>query len=323
MIVWALVVGLIGLGLSAFFSGCETGFYRVTRLRLLLDALGGDPIARGLSWLTNHPTFFVATTLVGNNLANYLVSLAIVMGAQTLAPEANHLPEIVGPILLAPLLFVYGELLPKYLFFQAPYRLLRRAGPLFLVFTGLFAPLSVMLWAFSKLLERAMGASPQRVMSTLARRELQRVFEEGHEAGLLKPTQRQLAQGLFAVAERPVVQFARPAQRVARARLDMPKDEVLRFARRHRTPFLPVERSMQDRELVGYVRIADLMLETSDAIRPIRPLPAIAAQETHLAALMQLHTTGEQLARVVDASGNTVGIVAIDDLHKPLFHGGR
>ena len=34
----------VGLLLSAFFSGSETGFYRVTRMRLLLDGLAGDPV---------------------------------------------------------------------------------------------------------------------------------------------------------------------------------------------------------------------------------------------------------------------------------------
>ncbi len=81
-----LVIALfaVGLLLSAFFSGAETGFYRVTRVRIVLDALAGDRIARGLLWLTNRPYLFVATTLVGNNIANYLTSLAAVMGAQRL-----------------------------------------------------------------------------------------------------------------------------------------------------------------------------------------------------------------------------------------------
>ncbi|HAY81283.1 MAG TPA: hemolysin protein, partial [Planctomycetaceae bacterium] len=30
-----------GLLLSAFFSGSETGFYRVTRVRLVIDGIGG------------------------------------------------------------------------------------------------------------------------------------------------------------------------------------------------------------------------------------------------------------------------------------------
>ena len=51
-----------GLALSALFSGSEIGFYRIPRVRLRLDALEGDVVARGLLWLTNYPTLFVATT---------------------------------------------------------------------------------------------------------------------------------------------------------------------------------------------------------------------------------------------------------------------
>ena len=74
-----------------------------------------------LVWLTNNPSLFVATTLVGNNLANYMVSLAIVMGTQALVSQASvsapgHAPELIAPLLLAPFLFLYGELLPKSIF---------------------------------------------------------------------------------------------------------------------------------------------------------------------------------------------------------------
>ena len=81
---------------------------------------------------------FVATALVGNNLANYLTTLAIVLAAQVLAHGPGHLAELIAPIVLAPLVFVYGELLPKSLFLRAPNRLLRRGAPLFLFFTLLF-----------------------------------------------------------------------------------------------------------------------------------------------------------------------------------------
>src|SRR5690606_6890717 len=117
----ALLLGLLGLSFSMFFSGTETAFYRVTRVRLQLDAIEGDLIARSLWWLVNRPALFVGTTLVGNNLANYLVSLATVLGTQALS-LGGPVVEILTPIVLAPGLFVYGELLPKQLAFEAPYR---------------------------------------------------------------------------------------------------------------------------------------------------------------------------------------------------------
>ena len=44
----AVLLFIIGLSLSAFFSGSETGFYRVTRWRLVLESREGDAVARGL-----------------------------------------------------------------------------------------------------------------------------------------------------------------------------------------------------------------------------------------------------------------------------------
>ena len=79
-------LALLGLLLSALFSGAETGFYRAMRLRLVLDAMGGDSVARGLLFLANHPSLFVATALVGNSLANYLVTLAAVVILEGVLP---------------------------------------------------------------------------------------------------------------------------------------------------------------------------------------------------------------------------------------------
>ncbi|MHC4399941.1 MAG: CNNM domain-containing protein [Planctomycetota bacterium] len=319
MIWLALVLGAIGLFLSAFFSGSETGFYRVTRMRLVLDALGGDPVARGLLWLTNHPSLFVATTLVGNNLANFLMSLAIVMGVSQYGPTA----EMIAPLAMAPLLFVYGELLPKNLFLHAPNRLLRIGGPLFLVFVVLFLPVSGLLWLLNRLFSRLAAESPEHVRLTLARRELRQALEEGHEAGILRPSQVELARGIFAVAKQPVTQYATPIGEVTRARADMSKDEVCRLARRLQIPDIPVEHADGSSRLLGYVRVIDLGLDSSEDLGPLRPLLRIPHSDSHVDALMRMHGAGETLGEVVDEDGKTVGLVTARRLREPLLHSRR
>jgi putative hemolysin len=331
----ALVLGLaaVGVFLSAFFSGTETGFYRATRVRLVLDALGGDRVSRGLVWLTNHPLLLVATVLVGNNLANYMVALAAVMGTQAVIEAlvgaepvgagGEYAVELIAPLVLAPLLFVYGELLPKNLFLQAPNRLLRRGGPLLLVFVGLFLPVSLALWGLNKLLAYFVGESPEEIRLTLARRELRRVLEEGHEAGILHPAQRALARGIFAIARQPVARFATPLAELPRARSDMTKAELLQLARRYRIPLIPVESSDPSAELVGYYRVIDLGLSESAELGPLRRFLEIAENTTQVAALMQMQSAQEELARVVDTDGRTLGIVTAEQLREPLFRGGK
>ena len=84
--IFGLLLLAFGIALSAFFSGSETGYYRATRARLTMDAAGGHRTARELMWLANNPVMFVATVLVGNNLANFLVSDAI-MRATSCSPH--------------------------------------------------------------------------------------------------------------------------------------------------------------------------------------------------------------------------------------------
>ena len=310
-----------GLFLSAFFSGSETGFYRVARVRLLLDGLGGDVIARGLLWLTNHPSLFVATTLVGTNLANYITSLAIVVGTQALVGGDGHVAELLAPLLLAPALFVYGELLPKNVFLKAPNRLLRSGGPLFLMFVGLFLPVSVLLCLLNRFLARLVAESPEQVQLTLARRELQRVLEEGREAGILHDAQQLLARAIFNLAKQPAARFATPLRDVPRARFNMTAAAVLRLARRYRIAAVAVEDGR--RRLTGYVRVIDLVLAPGNELGPVRPLLEIREDDTYVTALARMQSTKESLAQVVDAGGQMTGILTIGSLREPLLQGRR
>ena len=70
LLLGSVILLIIGVRLSAFFSGNETGFYRVSFLRLGTDAHAGDRQASQLIWFSQNPSYFVATTLVGNNIAN-------------------------------------------------------------------------------------------------------------------------------------------------------------------------------------------------------------------------------------------------------------
>jgi CBS domain containing-hemolysin-like protein len=310
----------VGLFLSAFFSGSETGFFRVARVRLVLDALGGDPVARGLLWLTNHPSLFVATALVGNNLATHLTSLAIVMGTQAMTGGGSHAAELIAPLVLAPVLFVYGDLVPKTLFLQAPNRLLRAGGPLFLFFVVLFFPVSVMLWGLNKILAWVVAESPERVSLTLARRELGRVLEEGREAGILHPAQQGLARGIFTLARQGVTHYATPLRDLPRARADMTRDDILRLAKRYRVSAIAVE-DPDTSCLVGYVRVIELGLRGPGRIGTPRPLLEIPSTATHIDALTRMQNAEESFAQVVDAQGHTVGILTTGSLREPLFRG--
>ena len=315
----AIVIFVVSMLLSAFFSGSETGLYRIPRLRLVIDSLSGKTWSRVLLWLTNNPSFFVATTLVGNNVANYLTGLSIVLLAQFWFGEFA-IVELVSPIFLSPLVFVYGELLPKNLFLQAPYRLMAKLAPIFMVFTVLLLPMALILWGLGRIVELIVGTSPTKAQLSLARRELQQVLKESEEVGLLRPAQQSLAQNLFTVASRTAGEFGIPFQRLPAVRQNCQVSEALRIARRNRLTALPVL-AEKGREIIGYVRAIDLNLQTSPVVDEIRPLAEFHNQQSHSAVLIQMQSDKETLAKLVDDRGSLTGFITVNNLVEPLLSG--
>lgn len=309
----AIVLFLTGLALSAFFSGSETGMYRVSRIRVVLDGLSGGWAARGLVWLLNNSAVFIATALVGNNLANYLTSLAIVLAVQA-SFHGGASSELLGTILMTPVIFVLGELLPKFLFYHAPYRLLTLARPLLLFFTLLFLPVSLLLGLLARGLRYLTGETPFHVRLGMARRELEQVLREGHEAGILAGSQRTLAQNVFEIGNQSAVRFGVPLSRLATIDAGDDRQLARAAARRQGHPIVLVRRG---KSIVGFLLYADLLNEQL----PPEPLPVVkaSASDKHLSVLLRLYEAGSDVAVLTDRDGKTRSVVTRRQLLLPLM----
>lgn len=311
--IFAVVLFLIGLSLSAFFSGSETGLYRVSRTRLVLDGLSGSRAARALVWLVNHPAIFVATTLVGNNAANYLTSLSIVMAVSMLV-DGNSTAELLGPMLMTPIVFVFGELLPKYLYYHAPYRLLRATRPFLLTATVLFAPVSVLLGLLGHALRMLTGETPFQLRLGMARGELDQVLRAGHEAGILAAGQRALAQRLFEAGNQPAVLFGVPPGRLPMVDMPVDAETARQRARRRNHPIVLVRKAGR---IVGFLWYADLCVGEPT----LEPLPVIRGRtsERHLRVLLRLYDARSYVAVLYDERGDLRSVVTRRQLLQPLI----
>ncbi len=322
MILLAVILFWFGVLASAFFSGTETAFYRASRVKLLIHALEKDRLSKFLAFLTNHPAFLVGTLLIGNNIANYLVSFSIVMCVTAWVTNSGPSTEMAATILVTPLLFVFGESLPKTICYQAPNRMLRMAAIPLLFFTIILAPLSALLWALSRFLERLVGQSPERLQLALARKELQAVIEEGQVVGVLHPSQRQISQNFFLVAGKQVRQVCTPINRIPIIKQGTDIGLAVRLAQRHSMHDLPICGATRS-DLVGYVQLVDLLVrQPTQKDLPIpKPLIEIFGTEPFAEALLRMQTQRETLAKVVDAQGQTIGLLSIDQLTSQLLRG--
>ena len=339
----AVLLGIVGLFLSAFFGGTETGFYRVSRIRVQLDAIEGNRVSQWLLHLINRPSLFIATILFGNSFANSLISAATVLFVQTVFKPTGNSAEILATLLLTPFLFVYAELFPKYLFMQTPERLLRYAMPLFFVFLILLLPISLVIWLLNRGLAFVLGEKHEPLQMRLARRELTKRFDEGQEYGIILPAQRQLTRNVFNVASQSILRYMTPLSDYPAITLAMPPAEMLAVAQQHELSEFPVFSDLNPEQPAGYVRTIELALAAaagadslthvsgSDSLThvsgtglielPLRELIEIDDGHSPLNAMLLFQAGDESLASVIDENDNILGLISEKRLMSILFAG--
>src|SRR5512146_2005743 len=100
---------------AGLFAGCETGIYRLSRLRLRLGVERGKWRAILLAHVMQDSSGLLLSLLVGTNLAHYVATsliTALFLGLVT----SERLAELYATLIAAPLLFVFSELIPKNVF---------------------------------------------------------------------------------------------------------------------------------------------------------------------------------------------------------------
>ncbi len=100
------------MGLSAFFSSCETAMFSLGRLQLEQMREAGNPRAPLIERLLSQPRHLIVTILIGNefvNIAASVISAAIVI--RLLGSESRW----VNLLIMVPILLLFGEITPKTL----------------------------------------------------------------------------------------------------------------------------------------------------------------------------------------------------------------
>jgi len=314
----ALALFLVGLRLAAFFSGAETGFYRASYLRLSIDAQAEDVVAKRILGFRQNPTSFVVTALVGNNVAHYLVTAAVGIAAVRAGLQEGMGAELLSTMLIAPIVFVFGELIPKNLYYRAPLQLLRRDVWWFDFFYRMFLPISFPLIAITGLLQRFSRTSADRPDQILGRARLVQVLAQGHHEGLLTDVQSRLIEGVMHIAAQPVIQSIVPANRVLGVADNLPREAVIDFARRYGVSNVAVHRPGDSESWYGYLRVADVALAQQPLPSLVRQMPVIDAGANKLEALLILRTAGVVYG-VVKSAGRVVGLASDHGLSEQLF----
>lgn len=152
-----LVIIVITILLSAFFSGMEIAFVSANKLRLELDKQSGPLNSKILKIVTADPGRYIATMLVGNNVALVIYGIAF---AALLEPVFGRFVQSDSVILLLQtivstiIILLFAEFLPKTLFRTVPNQLLNVFSfPLFLFYLLFFPVTQLTITVTNKMLK--------------------------------------------------------------------------------------------------------------------------------------------------------------------------
>ena len=141
-----LIIGLIvSMVFSAFFSGMEIAFVSSNRLRVEMDRDKHGLSQRALDVFYKHPSHFISTMLVGNNIALvvYGILFARIFDATLFAPLSDGARVTCDTLLSTLVVLFTGEFLPKTIFKSNPNGLLTFfAFPAYLCY--------ILLWPISR-----------------------------------------------------------------------------------------------------------------------------------------------------------------------------
>ena len=188
---------ILSLLLSAFFSGMEIAFVASNKLHIELMKKRGEFNANILSYFLQKPSRFIATMLVGNNIA--LVVYGTEM-AKVLAPYIeNHFTTndslvLLGQMVISTLIvLVTAEFIPKVLFSINANRFVRLfAVPAGLCYFGLYFFASLVVSLSNFVLKKVMRVEQLDQKRVFGRVDLQQYIEE-HATNVIDKNQLDLS----------------------------------------------------------------------------------------------------------------------------------
>lgn len=314
------VLAVIGIAASALYSGLETGAYSLNRVRLQIRDHHREPAARTLRKLLANPTLLLSTLLIGNNLANQIgvSSLAVILNTAGFNPWQTIL---LNTLIIAPLLFIFGETLPKDTFAAYCDRLMYRLSPVLtgsrwlFTITGLVPVVTTFSWLAMKLT----GGSGQFAPSH-PRRQVELLVQEGVGHGLLSDDQSDIVTRVLGMGGSTARDVMVPWHRVHKLRVYQPATVIWKRGGISPHSRLPVINRAG--VVVGVIDVLDVLLR-DPGNRPslgklVAPAIRISASMPLRAALQEVRRSRVALAIVTGHHNEPIGIVTVKDLIEPI-----
>lgn len=318
----SIIIIISSLILSAFFSGMEIAYVSSNKIHIEIEKKQNNFLAKVLQKITNRPSKFIATMLVGNNIA--LVVYGLYMGDMLIkyVPVTGFLGIVVQTIISTIVILLTAEFLPK-VFFQIYANSLVKifAVPAYFFYI-LFSLISeFVIWISDTVLRVFFKTEGDAVQLSFTKLELGNYISEQMETVDEVneiDSEIQIFQNALDFSEVKSREVMIPRTEMVAVDISTSIKELRKlFISTGLSKILVYKENIDD--ILGYTHSFELF-KKPETIRKIL-MPVVFIPETMLAkdVLNILSKKRKSIAVVVDEYGGTSGIITVEDIIEELF----
>lgn len=322
------VIILALVALNGLFAMSELAIVSARTARLRADAQDGHRGAKVALELAADPGKFLSTVQIGITLIGIIAGAY--SGASLGMPVGQRIAQLgIDPALAQTLGFglvigvttyfslVIGELVPKQIALVAPERLAKVMARPMKLLSIVAAPVVWILDQSTGLIFRLIGLRRDSRVA-LSAEELQMVFAEATNAGIIEEHEQKVIAGVVRLADRPVREVMTPRTEVDWLPVDASEDDVRETMVQSLHTRLPVARDGID-DIIGVVQARDIVVaqirgEKLDIETLMRRAEIVPDQLDAMDALEILRLAEVPMLLVHDEYGHFEGIVTPNDL---------
>ncbi|WP_297439249.1 hemolysin family protein [uncultured Clostridium sp.] len=316
-----LVVLIILIALSGFFSSSETALTSVNKIKIRHMVEANVKGAKLVEKLIESPKELLGAILIGNNIVNIGASSLATVLAASLVHDTKYQDTgvAIATGIMTILILIFGEITPKSLAQQnAEMVSIKVSKPIaFIVFV--FKPF---VWFFTKISSffiKILGGDPDKAQPFITEEELRTLVDVGGEEGVIEEEEKEMIFNVFEFGDSQVKDIMVQRVDITAENLETTYQELLEGIKKYRFSRIPIYDENID-DIVGILNTKDLILLSDEDkknfdIKSLMRKPHYTFEFKKITDLFnEMKKTRNHMSVVLDEYGGTVGIVTIEDL---------
>lgn len=313
-----IVIVVVSVVLSAFFSGMEIAFTSANRLRMELDRKRGGVVGRIIELFAAKPGEYITTMLVGNNIvlvvySTFMAQLIHLLAAR-MGVEMSADSVIVETLISTIVIILLGEFTPKSIFKMRPNAFFKALIlPVYLCYILLF-PIAKLATALSFGILRLVGLKvrEEHNIKSFGKLDLENLIDESAENEKAQANDLKIFQNALDFSDLRVRDCMVPRVDVEAVEATISIEELTnRFLETNFSRLFVWEESIDN--IVGYVTTKSLFRKPSsisEILMPVRYVPETMLTEKLMGDMIR---SRQSVAVVIDEFGGTAGIISLED----------